>query len=313
MEEYKFVANKAWVSLKESITINIQIALEINYRNKIRVVEIADRVADYYEPLLNYVIECLNRSPLVEIKATLLTEDEILIPNVKVQNNDIKQFEDVYLVIGSNILQSFKLLNKAFDVLIEDGFILSRECLSSCSSYSNVNILTIHSTSSERLVLISKPKYGIVYRTLQICNDFKWIGPLHEMLKTDNEVIIYSHVQHTGILGFTNCIRREGNNVRCVYISDENAPDFDISKRFYREQLEKGHAVNVFKNNRWGTYRCLPVNEPHTIQREHYLFDSVRREGLQSFTWSTGPLTTEVELNANKSLVYVSLVVQLAK
>lgn len=306
LEEYKFVANELSVSLKQSITINVQIALEINYRNKIRVLEMANRSGDNCEPLLPYLTECLNRSPLVEMEAILLTKDIVSIPNVKVQSNDVEHFENVYMIIGSHFLQQSETLRQALDVLIEGGFILTRERSSSCNNYSDMNILTIHSTPFERLVLIAKPKCTFVYKTLRVCNNFEWIKPLQEMLKMDEEVIIYSQVQHTGILGFTNCIRREGNTVRCVYICDEDAPAFDITKSFYQEQLKKGHAINVLKNGVWGTYRCLPINRPHTTQSEHYIFGTVRREGLQSHEWYAGPLTAKVTSNADDSLVYVS-------
>lgn len=306
LEEYKFIANELTVSLKESITINMQIALEINYKNKIKVVEIADKETNHYEPLLPYVTECLKRTPLVEIEATLLSQGEISIPNVKIENKLIQHFENVYMILGSNLLQTVEKLNQAFNALTNDGFILSRERLSNCNSYSNMSILTIHSTSSERLVLIKKPECEVAYRTLQICNNFEWIEPLQKMLREDKKVILFSQVQHTGILGFTNCVRREGNNVRCVYVCDEDAPSFSMTKEFYREQLEKGHAVNVLKNGKWGTYRCLPINKQYNIPSQHSIFGSVRKENLQSFSWFTGPVITEVMLNDEKSLVYVS-------
>lgn len=311
LEEYKFVPNDISVSLKDSITINMQIALEINYRKKIKIIEIADTPANHYKPLLSYVTDSLSRTPAVEMESILLTQGEVSIPNVMVENKDIQNFENVYMILGNNLLQTLEILNQAFNVLLEDGFIISRESLSNCISYSNVNFLTIHSTPSERLVLIKKPKYDGAYKTLQICNDFHWIRPLQEMLQMNHKVIIYSHLQRSGILGFTNCIRREGNTVRCFYICEEDAPRFDMQEQFYREQLEKGHAVNVFKNGIWGTYRCLPIDKTYIIKSKHNVYGSVRREGFQSFRWFVGPLITESMLNDDQSLVYVSFNVEL--
>lgn len=305
LEEYKFVANEVSVSLEKSININMQIALENSPKIRIHVVEIAD-TAKYYKPVLHHVIDSFKRVPLVEIEATLLTDEDISIPNVTVKNLDVKDIKNAYMIIGSNLLQSSKMLHSAFDVLIEDGFVLSRECPSNNHNYSQVNVLTVHSTQFERIVLLSKQKGISDCKILHITDNFEWIESLQGILKAEKEVIIYSQKAPSGILGFTNCIRREGHNVRCVYICDQNAPTFDSSNSLYQKQLKTGHAINVFKNGTWGTYRHFPPRLQKTIKSEHCVFRSGRRKSHLNLAWTAGPLNQGINQNMEQNLVYVS-------
>lgn len=297
LEEHKFIPNVATLSLKESISVNIQIALESNYKNKIKIVEVSD--APSTELLLPYVIESLKNYPLVEVEAVLLTKNVISLPNVQVVNSQLKNYKDVYMVIGREVLQMPEALQ-------ENCFLLSREPLFGCGDHHSLNILTTHCTPLERLVLASNLKCAPLYKTLQITNTFEWLKPLQELLMTDDQIIIYSHDDATtGILGLINCLRREETKVRCVLICDQNAPPFTPSEDFYRIQLMKGHAINILKDGKWGTYRLFS-KEAKDVSSEHCYAVCQIKGNLDSIKWVEGPLHAKVTLKHHQELVYVS-------
>jgi len=92
------------------------------------------------------------------------------------------------------------------------------------------------------------------------------------------------------------CIRYEagGTNTRYVFIQDKNAPKFDLSVRFYVEQLDKGLMANVLKGGQWGTYRHLPLDQQNNVsslQVEHAYVNTLTRGDLSSLRWIEGPLS----------------------
>lgn len=57
------------------------------------------------------------------------------------------------------------------------------------------------------------------------------------------------------------CIKRESEvNLRYTYVKDNNAPEFSLDDNFYSAQLDKQLLSNVYKNNKWGSYRLLTKN-----------------------------------------------------
>lgn len=279
IEEHKFVPNETSLSLEDSIRVNMQIALEINQRNKIKVIEIADA----RETLLPSIINSLDGDPMVEIEAILLTEQEIKIPGVKVENSPLHCFQNVYMIIGNELFNA-----KETPAL----FILSREPLYTPCNHPNFKVLSIHNTPFERLVLTSTANVTPLYQTLEITNNFKWLQSLQDMLITDeNEIILHTHHQDTGLLGFTKSLRREGKNIRCVITCDPKAPT--------DQQLQKRHTVNVFKDGKWGTYRSFHMKtQERTIGNEHCLI----KDNLHGMEWIEGPLKT---LEQQEEIVFV--------
>lgn len=296
LEEYKFIPNEVSLSSKESVSINMQIALENRYKNNIKIVEVGSKS---WKPLLPYVIQSLKNYPLVQIEAILLTEDEITIPNVQVENSQLKNFKDFYMVIGRELLQ-------VPEVIQENCFILSRESLSGSTDHHSLNVLTTHTTPLECLVLVSNSKCIPLYKSLKIKNTFEWLKPLQEMLMVNDQIIVYSHHdENTGILGFTKCLRREGNKVRCVLICDQNVPAFTPSEHFYQKQLMKGHAINVLRDGKWGTYRFLSKDAQEDVESEHCYSLCQVRGNLDSIKWVRGPLHAKITLKYYQELVYV--------
>lgn len=296
MEEHVFIPNETNLTVEDAMRVNVQIALEINYKKKIKVVEISDSNKN----LVANVIRSLENDPVVQVEAVLLSKDNISIPQVKVEDSPIENFDGVYMVIGKEILSGEKL-KVAKSVLIENGFLLSREPLSTSGDYSGLNILTIYSNPTERLVLATKSSIIPLYQTLEITNDFNWVKPLQDVLATDDEVVIYSCNQNTGVIGLSNTLRCEGRKVRCAVICDPQAPTFKPSNELYHKQLKKGFATNVLKDGKWGTYRCLPTKSTNTLKTEHCFV----KGDLESSNWVVGPLNAEIKLKPNEELIHV--------
>jgi hypothetical protein len=49
-------------------------------------------------------------------------------------------------------------------------------------------------------------------------------------------------------------------NFRYV-VQFDSAQPFDLTKTLFREQLFKGLRQNILKNNSWGNYNILPLND----------------------------------------------------
>lgn len=284
LEEYRFVPNETTLSIEESIRVNMQLALEYNKKNKIKIVD----VSNANRSLLSTIIKSMENDPFVEIDAILLTKNKIAISQVKVEDVPLESLEDIYMVIGQELLTKEKL-EKIFGVLTTNGFILSRESLSTNINLPHLNVLTNHLTPNERLILVTKTSFVCgLYKTIEITNSFEWIKPLQEVLKTDDEIVIYSRSENTGILGLCKTLRREGKNIRCAINCDAK-----------KDYLMKGFATNVFKNGKWGSYRSLPIKLSDKIGSEHCFMDG-------NLEWITGPLNSKIKLTGNEELVHVS-------
>lgn len=139
--------------------------------------------------------------------------------------------------------------------------------------------------------------------------NFEWLIKLQAAIKNQENVLLYSQNDlFNGILGLTKCIRKElgGDKTRCFIIRDE-APQFNIDAQFYREQLQKGFAINVYKNKTWGTYRHLLLEETEAVNNKHCFVNALNRGDLSSLKWIEGPVQSKNDLGLTEELVYVSV------
>ena len=75
---------------------------------------------------------------------------------------------------------------------------------------------------------------------------------------------------------------------RCVFILDETAPDFDPTLPFYKQQLNKGLAVNIYRRGEWGSYRHIKLeNEANTLVNHAYV-NVLQRGDLSTLRWLEG-------------------------
>lgn len=148
----------------------------------------------------------------------------------------------------------------------------------------------MHTTPTEKLILLTKTKQHDPEKVLDISDnshDFKWLSPLQKAVKNskDHDLLILARDDPTsGILGLVNCMRRESGSerTRCVFLQHQT-PNFCSDNTFYRKQLKKGFAMNVYKNKTWGTYRHLLLGS--TQISSHCTVHITRRGDLSSFSW----------------------------
>lgn len=198
----------------------------------------------------------------------------------------------------------------------ENGFVLSRETPDFCareSDYSFSQIITMHTTETETLVLLRQKKEvqgtSIIVEITNDWANFSWLPLIQNAMKDNNRVIIYSQNKIlSGIMGLFNCIRMEpgGNKVRCFFILDDKAPKFNLSVEFYNHQLEKDISMNIYKDGDWGTYRHLLVDSVHSTEMEHCYMNVAVRGDLSSLRWIESPLSTKSTVEPGKTIVQVS-------
>lgn len=75
-----------------------------------------------------------------------------------------------------------------------------------------------------------------------------------------------------------------------MFIIDKSAPTFSLEDPFYKTQLKKDLALNVYKNKVWGSYRHLLLEPSSQIEVEHGLVNTTVRGDLSSLKWVAGNL-----------------------
>ncbi|CAH1131325.1 unnamed protein product [Ceutorhynchus assimilis] len=314
IEKYVFVPNVSSLSTEEAIRANMQILLENLFSFKVKVVELIDEATlSGNVSLAETISNVFGDQPAIQPDITVLTESDLQIPNVKVENKKLLTEVDCSLVVGSRILQRRNVLQLAFSSLKENGFILSREALDFNADSNNnkdINIITIFTTEEEKLVLFRKQTDFIDSSLLKISSkdtEFSWVAKLQDEIAHNKNVVIYAEEDLiNGVLGMVLCLRREtgGQNIRLVSLLDPTE-EFDVNLPFYRDQLSKNLAINIYKNRQWGTYRHLLLGDTNKVEADHCYLNSLRRGDLSSLTWVEGPLSINKKMDVESTLVNI--------
>ncbi|RZC42202.1 adh short, ADH zinc N and/or KR domain containing protein [Asbolus verrucosus] len=90
------------------------------------------------------------------------------------------------------------------------------------------------------------------------------------------------------------------------------APDFDPKNSFYQDQIKQNLVINVYKNNKWGTYRHLLLEELEEVETEHCVVGTTSVGDLSSLRLIKGPLTSETSLRKGSKLIYVKLILAMS-
>lgn len=310
LEKYEFVPNEAALATKDALRVNIQIALENHYRVKVKTIEVID---DDKEPLSPTVLSILGDIPLMEPDVNILTNKELDYPGVNLRNTKLVSETDVFIVFGVNILSKPQLFKDALTA-VKDGYIITRQTTTfdpEILSNNNLEILTNYKTENDQQILLRvvdvDTKPSTIIKIPNTLDDFTWLEPLKNATKYKQSVILLAQDEAiNGILGLYNCIRREYKtlNIRCVFTQDK-APTFDVSADFYREQLKKQFAVNIFKAGKWGTYRHLLLDESPFSDSEHAYVNTLKKGDLSTLKWIEGPLKFNSPVDIDQELIQV--------
>ncbi|CAK1589934.1 unnamed protein product [Parnassius mnemosyne] len=319
MESYKFVPNfgQHIMQLQEAINVHTQLIHENVQTFKIKCVELVDEEYSKrkYTPIIEIVANCLDTLPLIQSELIIVSNESIEVsPRVKVEKKK-EAADNATLCIGANLLQRTDVLDQYAAMLRGKGFILSREAIfPDVNAYLyKYNIVSAYEIDTEVLVLI-RPKFNVnIGKCIRIGmedENYSWIEKVKECINANEKVILYAQNEiYNGILGLVNCLRREagGDLIQGYLIADESKPNFNPNIEYYKQQLNKDLAMNVFKNGQWGTYRHVQLIGLEKTSPVPHAYVNVQNIGdLSSLRWFEGPLGVKLSSKQdNVSLVNV--------
>ncbi|XP_059048228.1 fatty acid synthase-like [Achroia grisella] len=319
LEKYKFIPNfeDNEMKIQDTLRANIQIILENVPTYKVKSIELVD---DEYknnslQPITEEIYKILGDMPLVQPELLLISDEAIEMPfPIIVENKKVSGESNAVLFVGANLLKRESVLNQAAATLRDKCFIISREkSRPDPNKQSDVyDIITIQNVGSEFLVLLRKRISTRLAEYVKIetaDEDFSWVEIVKEKLKLANRIVLYTQNESiNGLLGLVNCLRREpgGEIVSGVLITDPAAPAFDHNLMFYKKQLQKDLAINVYQNGQWGSYRHLLLSNLDTVRVHHAFVNTLTIGDLSSLSWIEGNIRKDVAFKNPKSfLVHV--------
>lgn len=86
---------------------------------------------------------------------------------------------------------------------------------------------------------------------------------------------------------------------------DKSAPAFSLDDPFYKVQLKKDLALNVYKNKAWGSYRHLLLEPSSGIEVDHCTVNTTVRGDLSSLKWLAGPLVPYTKKPEESKILHV--------
>ncbi|XP_050524285.1 fatty acid synthase [Daktulosphaira vitifoliae] len=308
IEKYVFVPNvsKLKYTLEDVVRISLHLIIENVMGINIKTIEILNKLINSDIHVISPIIlNVLADLPLLQPEVSIYSNGNNpqltdLPSNITIDDKKLSADQSAYLVVATEVLEDKDLLDQIFNTLKPDGFLLSREKLNSVIPENRVDVCFDTTLEGERLLLVKKPveqtDNPIVVKISS--SEFSWLSSLQNILKPDDVnkdrkvILLAEKEQSNGIIGLFNCIRKEpgGERTRCFFIMDSNAPDFSLENPFYKSQLKKNLALNVLKNNTWGSYRHLLLEPPSLVECEHAYVNSTIRGDLSSLKWIAGPI-----------------------
>ncbi|XP_044017899.1 fatty acid synthase-like [Aphidius gifuensis] len=331
LESYGFVElqDDQVIPLQDAVCLATHLAFENFLGVKVKTLEfLGDQELIKTEDLLSPIIlKVLEDIPLIQADVGIVVEKNIFEENALpqtinvIESKKLSSDSNALIVTGKNLLISKNsfLMSELLPVVKDGGFILTleqyandQEALRHSLVKYDLNIILRKVVGDLTVFLLRKkekiPEKSVV---IEVSNDtFKWVNDLKAVLKAEIEkesglssriLLVSEKSFDNGLLGLVNCLRREpgGELVRGFLLQDPNAPDFDISNPFYREQLNLDLAVNVLRPNLskprnaksiWGTYRHSQILKGALQAKHHAWANELVRGDLSSFRWIEGPI-----------------------
>ncbi|XP_063708978.1 fatty acid synthase-like [Culicoides brevitarsis] len=303
LETYQFIPYilPQNLNLANALRVFVQLGLEISPAFKFKVLEIGDETC---KPVISYVQRALEDLPLVAAELTLLSDEpDLEIPGITIDaENDFTKFADCLFIIARNIASDSAKLEEISRSCKDEGFIISMESydfdtsgFSLPSTFELLSVIAIDGNSLLMMRHIKKREERVAtYLTVSIHDkEFQWLDKAKEAIKQGTLYLISENEPENGLIGFVNCLRKEPKSEAiCIFIDDKSAPKFDPELPFYREQIEKGLAINVLRDGVWGSYRHLPLETPKDPQpqKSHCFASNLVKGDLSSLAWFAGKL-----------------------
>lgn len=336
LEKYQFVPYENSQILSEdldkckveALTVLLQIVLENSGGAlKLKVSEVGDGkpVEACLAPLITTILE---KEPMLSVDSSVITStpvdtsvlEPLGIKNVIKDASSNPVDQNVHLVAISDSLayNQVNILQNAVASLKTGGFILLEEQKGAINTkqLESLRLIIIASqvTDTKTYILVRQPTEvasdAIVLNITE--NHFNWVESLKDAMKESEsngrKIYLYTQGEHlTGLVGMVNCLKQEpgGSNIRSVFIQDTNAAKFTPAA--YATQLKKDLVHNVLKNNIWGSFRHIlldNVTETGKLRVEHAYINTLTRGDLASLRWIEGPLS-HYKPQANSELCHV--------
>ncbi|KFB44202.1 fatty acid synthase S-acetyltransferase [Anopheles sinensis] len=272
-------------------------------------------------PIISLFGDAIGDLPLVKAQLTLIsTGKPEPIPNVIISEDKLMKQRNVLLLICENLFTDDEFISDAINCLADQGFILLRETqeYTLTEGHRRLQLVSTFFIEDEKFLLYQQKKSSLsstvdahVIKVSSNDSTLSWLLELKDEVK-NKPIILYAQNDPTsGIIGLVNCIRKEPNiqNVTCFFIDDSSAPPFDPTHPFYKNQVELGLAVNVYRNGQWGLYRHFKLHEQRFNESvtKHCFANCVKPGDLSSFTWMEGPLKERPLSDHGIKIAYSSL------
>ncbi|XP_063696021.1 fatty acid synthase-like [Culicoides brevitarsis] len=303
LENYQFIPYilPQNLNVSNALRVFVQLGLEMVPSYKLKVLEIGDQT---YQPVIGYIQSALEDLPMISAELILLSnEPELEIPGVTVDSEtDISKHADCLFIVGSNIASDSSKLEKVSRSCKDRGLIISTESYDFGSTplnmSSNFELISVVPVDGYSLVMIQfiKKRAEKVAKYLPISmkdTEFEWLEKAKEAIKQGTVYFVAQNEPLNGVIGFVNCLRREPkSDAVCIFIDDKSAPPFDPELPFYKQQIDKGLPINVYRDGVWGSYRHLPLNKRNDPQPQtgHCFASSLVKGDLSSLAWFAGRL-----------------------
>lgn len=317
LETYGFVPyfSDDKVSSLEAVRMCVQLALENAPTLAINVTEVYTQSRAVLAHLFGEAVADL---PLVRSSLTVLTPALLEIENVTVKNEKLAEQSSTLFLITENKLADPQFIEDAKKCLTDSGFILLRESigfkLENLKSVDDFHVLSKFTLEDEILILLQRKVKSLneVPDIIAVdTTDLSWLAELKQAVKLKPVILYAQNDSLSGIIGLVNCIRKEPKlqNVRCVFIDDPRAPKFALKDPMYKEQLNRGLAINVYKNGAWGSYRHALLRFPTVTSpvKNHCYANCATRGDLSSMAWFSGALNENPNVDNVVKVSYSSL------
>lgn len=321
LEANKFIPHMptSQLSMIDMAKFCTQLALENCIIKKVTLVESDDDRT----PFCDYFYSALGDLPLITAELHYLSKKELDLSGATVHDEPLNSFSNVNIFIKSNCFAEIEVLKEACDILSDTGYILSRETKhlkkDQIKLPDNCQIIACVTLEDENVYMVQCIRAAQEFKPTVVeipasLDSFNWIEDLKKAV-VNGQTLVYSKTTSdnvSGILGLVNCIRREPGgfkNIRCVFVDQEKAPAFDLKNPFYMSQLNLGLAMNIYKNNKWGSYKHLSMGHVYTPEptKDHVFASCVNRGDLSSLTWLNGSLNVDNPKNKIIEVHYSAL------
>ncbi|KAG5675346.1 hypothetical protein PVAND_005256 [Polypedilum vanderplanki] len=294
---------------------------ESNIKHTYSIVEINEKQSDHVLVHLSKVLDEF----LMKFDLKLLTSTEMEIENIQVtSDNDLKKFirnnRNADIVIKDNCVNDYEFLRIAKENFNDDIVYISREVSDQNINKEEISVISKINLQNDKSFIMFKNKStqkeeSKSYKCIEITKKTsEWLNKLQKIAQDEEskeQVIIYSQNLQSGLLGFYNCLRFEfpmNKKITCVLIDDNDAPKFDPTNLFYAKQLEKGFAVNIFREGTWGAQRHINIipDTSLTPQTGHCFANYSKKGQLSSLKWREGKLNQKLDKKENLIAIHYS-------